>query len=69
MKIHQPVLIETEDKIVISSEFETNDGKNILWYEFDNKYKDFIVTEQSDAFVVGLLLLALKLNENIILGN
>ncbi|MGA9637586.1 hypothetical protein [Flavobacterium sp.] len=65
MKIYPPQLEKTGEKIIISSIFETNNYKDKLWYEFDIKYKELLVTEQSDAFVVGLLLLALRLKEDI----
>ncbi|CAM4043634.1 hypothetical protein FLAN108750_07195 [Flavobacterium antarcticum] len=65
MKIFPPELEIVGDKVILRSKFETNHYSDILWYEFDMQLKDDIVFEQSDAFVVGLLLLALKLGEDI----
>lgn len=65
MKIYPPQLVKVDNKIIISSEFETENSKDKLWYEFDSQFQSYLITEQSDAFVVGLLLLALKCNEDI----
>ncbi|GEC73671.1 hypothetical protein SAMN05443543_108166 [Flavobacterium flevense] len=65
MKIYPPKLKEVGNKIILISDFETDTYSNSLWYEFDIEYKKHLVTEQSDAFVVGLLLLAFKLKEDI----
>ena len=49
----------------IEAEFESGGDRQILFYEFPAKYSDFLVTENLDAFFVGLLLLALKRGEDI----
>lgn len=52
-------------KVRLSCDFDTKGERQTLWYEFDEKWKDYLVIEQADAFLVGLLLLALKNKENI----
>lgn len=66
MIIYQPYTeILNNSKVRLCCNFETRGEKHILWYEIDIKWKDYLVTEQCDAFVIGLLLLALKNEEDI----
>src|SRR5690606_13191059 len=63
--IHTPQ-IETEGTfVIISAEIETNGVIEKLWYKFPEEYKKFLVTENVDAFLVGLLFLALKSGNDI----
>jgi len=58
--------IETEgDFVVISAEIEIKEVIEKLWYKFPVEFKKFLVTENVDAFLVGLLFLALKTGEDI----
>jgi len=66
MKIYNPKIEKVSlDKVRLYCQFESNGVKDTLWYEFDAKWEEYLVIEQSDAFVVGLILLALKNNEDI----
>ncbi len=65
MKIYTPQLIEADDKVKIQTKFEYSEGIKTLWYTIDKKYAKYLTTEKSDAFVVGLLLLAMQKNEDI----
>lgn len=66
MKIYNPKIERVSlDKVRLNCQFESNGVKDTLWYEFDAKWEEYLVIEQSDAFVVGLLLLALKNDEDI----
>lgn len=66
MKIYNPKIEKVSlDKVRLNCQFESNGVKDTLWYEFDAKWEEYLVIEQSDAFVVGLILLALKNNEDI----
>ncbi len=60
--------IETEgDFVIISAEIEINEVIEKLWYKFPVEFKKFFVTENVDAFLVGLLFLALKSGNDITL--
>ncbi|CAL65549.1 hypothetical protein [Christiangramia forsetii] len=58
--ISKPKLEEKDDKVILSVDFEIEGGKKKLWYSFSSNYKEYLVVEQVDAFVVGLLFLGLK---------
>lgn len=63
--IHNPEINIDNDEVIISSKFVLDGKNNLLWYRFPLKFKEFLVTERLDAFVVGLLFLALKTGNNI----
>lgn len=67
MKIYSPQLIESDDEVKIQTKFEYTEGYKTLWYSIDKKYAKYLTTEKSDAFVVGLMLLAMQHNEDIYL--
>lgn len=58
--IDKPKLEESDDKVILSVDFGMESDKKTLWYSFSNKYKKFLIDEQLDGFVVGLLFLCLK---------
>jgi hypothetical protein len=41
------------------------DKEDYLWFSFPLKYEDYLVAENMDAFLVGLLLLAMKRGEDL----
>ena len=60
--------IETEgDFAVISADIEINEVIEKLWYKFPVEFKKFLVTENVDAFLVGILFLGLKSGNDITL--
>jgi len=69
MIIYSSVLIENPDSVRIQASYETGLDKGTLWYDFPLEYKDYLVLENSDAFFVGLLLLAMKRGENLYIKN
>ncbi len=66
--IHPPEIEVQEGYAIISSVIETGAKKETLWYKFSVKYEKYLVTENIDAFLVGVLFLALKTGEDIKLG-
>src|SRR5690625_424761 len=60
MIIHKPEIVDTNNTARLQAMFEINGKRDVLWYEVDKKYKAFLSPERSDAFVVGLLYLALQ---------
>ena len=68
MIIHQPELTHQGTEIRISSRIEMkSSGLKLperLWFIFPEEHIDHL-TDRSDAFIVGLLLLAMRLNEDV----
>lgn len=60
MTIHQPEIVETNHETRLQAQFEIDGKLETLWYEVENKYKAYLTVERSDAFVVGLFLLAFE---------
>lgn len=63
--LESPVLKVVEDEVVIISSFQIENERKELWYKFPLKYQSYLVTERSDAFLIGLLFLALKTGNDI----
>lgn len=67
MIIYEPYIIDDQwnvRNIKVCCDFEIKDEKKTLWYSVDKKYKDYINVEKADAFLVGLLVLAIKERED-----
>jgi len=61
-----PQTITLTDKFCrVQCNFESKNGKDILWYDIPREFKKHIVSENLDAFLVGLFLLAMKNDEDI----
>lgn len=58
--IDQPTITEDNQFVVISSKITIDGEESILWYKFSADYQKYLVIEQADAFLVGILFLALK---------
>lgn len=55
-----------DDKYIrISSEIDIDGDKKVLFFESDKENEKFICDEKADGFLVGLLILAMKLNSDI----
>lgn len=63
--ISKPKLEERDDKVVLSVDFESEAEKKKLWYSFSSKYKEYLIYEQLDAFIIGLLFLGLKTGQDL----
>lgn len=63
--IEKPILEKKVDEVVISVDFDIDGTEKRLWYSLPEKYKDFLVVEQLDAFVIGLLFLGLRTGHDI----
>lgn len=63
--LYKPEIIEQGSKTIIKSAYKLDNKTNYLWFSFSSDYKNYLVTENLDAFVVGLLLLAMKRGEDI----
>ncbi|APC49676.1 hypothetical protein BME96_16420 [Virgibacillus halodenitrificans] len=60
LTIHPPTLIKTNDHVRIQATFETEAGNKELWFSVPNTYSAYLLEDRGDAFLVGLLLLAMK---------
>lgn len=60
LTIHKPEIIKTEKGARLQTLFTINGSEEILWYEVEEKYSEFLTVERADAFLVGLFLLAFK---------
>ena len=65
MIIYPSVLIKHDDLVRIQASYETNVDKGVLWYDFPIEYEEYLVLENSDAFLVALLLQAMKTGEDL----
>lgn len=65
MIIFPPRISIEEKTCYLKADFSINDSIQTLWYSFPIEYKDYLVTENCDAFVIGLLHHALRLGEDI----
>jgi hypothetical protein len=56
---------KSDDKVKIQSLIDYSDKQKYLWYSIPEKYSKYVTTEKLDGFLVGLLLLAMRLGEDI----
>ena len=67
IKIKAPELLKEDGQVIVSSEFESEEISEVLWYKLSAKYEKYLVTENLDAFLVGLLFLGLRTGQDITL--
>jgi hypothetical protein len=65
MEIFRPQVINKGDSVVVSADFNIGGETNTLWFKVEQKYRDFVVSERADAFLVGLLYFAMERGEDI----
>ncbi|KGX90047.1 hypothetical protein [Pontibacillus marinus] len=65
IKIYKPELKRSSTGVRAQAIYEYNGSKNVLWYEVEEKYSDYLTIERADAFLVGLLFYAIKKGEDI----
>lgn len=65
MVIGAPELVDDGNDVIARAKYTLNDRSDHLWFSFPSEYREYIVTERADAFLVGLLLLAMKHGEDI----
>lgn len=69
MIIYPSEIIKQDDFVRIQVSYETSVDKGVLWYDFPLEFGENLILENSDAFLVGLLLKAMKTGEDIIIKN
>ncbi len=67
MYISAPKLTTEGGSLIASADFSTSQMKSVLWFRLDATYRDCILLERGDAFLIGLLLHAMALGEDIYL--
>ncbi|WML47801.1 hypothetical protein RCG23_21105 [Neobacillus sp. PS3-34] len=60
LTIQQPEIVKTKSGVRMQAVFSLDGNDEILWYEVDEKYQNYLAVERADSFLVGLFLLALK---------
>lgn len=66
MILSRPKFQENGKFITASADFQPNGGpRQSLWFELHSRYKDYVVTERCDAFLLGLLPYAMLHGEDI----
>jgi len=69
MKISKPLLKRTGGNFIFETRIETKDGIQTLWYSVDEAFSE-LVARNSDAPLVGLLIIAMANSEDIFIeGN
>jgi hypothetical protein len=63
--VKKPEIQIEEDSAIIFSIFLIDGKEDRLWYKLPASFKNYLVTENVDAFLVGLLFLGLKTGNNI----
>lgn len=63
--INQPEIIERADSCILESIIEIGGEKRHMWFKTPIEYKDYLVTENVDGFLVGILFKALQTKSNI----
>jgi hypothetical protein len=60
LTIYQPEKVKINGKVRLQAQFDVDGIEDVLWYETSEEYGPYMATERVDAFLVGLLWLALK---------
>jgi len=67
MRIRTPEISEADCRTTIQTCFEHAGAQKTLWFSVPKEYGEFLTTTKLDGFVVGLLLLAMKSGEDMVL--
>jgi len=65
MIIGEPRLNAEGNKLRIQAPVEYAGVRTHLWFSMDERYRPYLTTEKCDGFLVGLLLLAMRLGEDV----
>jgi hypothetical protein len=66
LTIYLPEKVNINGKVRLQAKFDVDRIENVLWYETSENFGRFMTTERVDAFLVGLLWLALRKGQNIL---
>jgi hypothetical protein len=65
LTIYPPEIIERENETVLQATFECGDTKDTLWFSTTKEFGRYLCHERGDAFLVAMLLYAMKRGEDI----
>lgn len=66
IEIEKPVILQKDDdRAELSVKFTVDGDEKKLWYTVPQGFQQFLVTENADAFFVGLLFLGLETGKDI----
>lgn len=65
LTIHHPEIIERENETVLQAKFECGNTKDTLWFSTTKEFGRYLCHERGDAFLVAMLLYAMKRGEDI----
>lgn len=65
LTIYPPEIIERENETVLQATFECGDAKDTLWFSTTKEFGKYLCHERGDAFLVAILLYAMKRGEDI----
>lgn len=63
--IHKPERIEEENTVIIRARFDLEESTDYLWFSVSKEHQDYLSYERGDAFLVGILLLAMEKGQDI----
>lgn len=55
LTIMKPYIEDLDNKTRCICNIDVDGDQRTVWFEVDNKYRDYLVTERADAYVIGLL--------------
>ena len=61
----RPYLTEEGDSVFLNCDININDETKTFWFKYDKKYRQYLVTESNEAFILSFLPYCLKQNINI----
>jgi len=65
LTIYPPEIVEHEEDTILQAKFECGDTNDILWFSTTKEFGRYLCHERGDAFLVGMLLYAMKRGEDI----
>ena len=65
LRVRKPEIISTPTGARIQAKFDNNGMEDVLWYEVEDKYKEYLSEDRADGFVIGLLLYAMQIGSDI----
>lgn len=68
MIIGKPAISSSSGGVRVSVPVHTDSGSSYMWYEVDQEHADLVIGASSDPFLAGLLIIAMKLREPLVVA-
>lgn len=65
LRIGIPYLEQYDKKVRLCAKLTLAGQEQVIWYEVDRKYEQYLTVDRCDAFVISVLSIAMKLGEDI----